>query len=206
MHETGAQITQYLEAYAQSGDANAQFVLGLRAFHQGDCEEAEQWFRQAERLQNPRALTFLGRLALDRGDLTTAATYIERGLAAGDPHASLQMALLEEARGYPTTRVLALITEAASSGNVDAMLQLGCRLASSDPAASEKWMIRAANLGSVVAMHNLAETYRSQGKVHRSDVYARRATLYAPHEGSRIPNIFVERFIETNPHTADDAG
>jgi tetratricopeptide (TPR) repeat protein len=106
-----AYLQECLSIFRERGDqigvAYALSDLGSVALRQGDFDQAQHWFEDSLRAQepiggpDPMILMHLGELALRRGDYEVARTYFEHGLAVSQETGVTVIALWSKAQlGY----------------------------------------------------------------------------------------------------------
>lgn len=156
---------------------------GIKAFWQGDFEEAALEFRPLAEQGDARAQAWLGltelqfyydrkESALDGAEkLSSALKWLHSAVKQGEPWAELVLGTLYLEGGAIEKDVekgLMLVTRAANRGDVRAQTELATmyeagRLISQSDTEALKWWIAAAEQGSHVARHSVA-VYYYQGK------------------------------------------
>jgi Sel1 repeat len=117
-----------LKAKAQSGDAAAQFKLGLSYEQDQDYNNAATWFQKAAQQGNANAENALGALFASRQDYASALPWIQRAADQGVPEGEMNLAILD-LNGYgvkpDAVAGAALLEKAATQGLAQAQFFLG---------------------------------------------------------------------------------
>jgi TPR repeat protein len=172
---------------AESGDADAQFLMGYLASKRVDFREACDWFHRAAAQDHPEALFQLSQIDESEGRMNWGPprsdqmrTYLQRAADLGsvEAWAALGSFLAKGRGGFPKDERLAKdwYEKAAKAGNVEAQSGLGWMLTwrKSDPASVEEgigWLEKTAShitsprgmevLRASEALSRLATIYRS---------------------------------------------
>ncbi|HNR91973.1 MAG TPA: tetratricopeptide repeat protein [Dokdonella sp.] len=124
------QAPDALHASAESGDAQAQFTLGILLLESGREEsraKGTQWLAAAGEQGHALALMTLGTLALERGDEASALTHLQNAAATGDPDANYALGLVHfngENVVPDAARAADLFKVAADAGHAAAQMRL----------------------------------------------------------------------------------
>ncbi|MFJ3311058.1 hypothetical protein ACIPSA_50685 [Streptomyces sp. NPDC086549] len=160
---------------AEAGDANAWYVLGLRAHMAGDVGQAETLYQRALDAGVALALYDLMRLREEAGDRTGAEAAARRAAADGYTEALYDLAWLRE-QNNDSTSAEALYQEAAEAGDLAALLHLArLRDRAGDLASAEALYQQAAETGYGPALHDLTRLREEAGDRTGAEAAARRA-------------------------------
>ncbi|MEU8234643.1 tetratricopeptide repeat protein [Actinoplanes sp. NPDC048967] len=141
---------------AEAGELDAKFALALLMEDDDDPAYA-RLLGELVMADHPEALTEFGARALRAGEVTMAAGVLMRAADRGSVTALYHLgvhAMLTEGDG---DRAILCWREAAERGHVPAMTGLSLLLTAADPAESDVWLRKAAELGEPQAVELLNE-------------------------------------------------
>ncbi|MGC1497776.1 MAG: tetratricopeptide repeat protein [Sulfitobacter sp.] len=194
-----ADITQeQIVAAAQSGQADAQYALGL-VYHEGqgvlqDYAEAAHWFERAADKGHAAAQNHLARYRYEGlggpKDANAALSLFEKAAESGDPQFVYDLALVSETDPNTLPRAVELYTQAAEAGHAGASVSLGVLYQDGKGVIQDFARARAlyegpANAGHARALNNLGLLYVRGNGVPQD--YARAAEYFAKASEQGLP-------------------
>jgi TPR repeat protein len=188
-----------LQKQADSGDADAQFDLGVM-YRDGkgvpkDATKAMEWLQKAAALGNAKAHLYVGGLYYDGKDvpkdLAKAVEWFQKAAALGNADAQYILGdMYHGGEGMPknTAKAIEWYQKAAAQGNANAQYSLGLIYDNGegvpkDAAKAVEWYRKAAAQGNADAQYNLARMYALGEGVPKDAVKATEWTQKAAAHG-----------------------
>jgi len=166
--------TKSWRPFAEGGNKETLFNLGLLFERSADPATARYWYEQAAAAGDSGGMFKLG-VMLEDAEREAARDWYEQAAAIGDSDAMVKLALLLQEDEWAAARDW--WEQAAVAGNVGAMIvQATLMLEKGDAAAARDWYQRAAAVGDPMAMFQLALLLEDTNRAAACDWYKQAAT------------------------------